>query len=263
MIKLIAADLDGTLLNDKKQLGPDFWETEAQLNRKGIYLTLASGRQYYTLLDAFDAIKDRAIFIAENGTYVVYKGEELHLDAMNMASAIPLIETGRKIKGAHLIVCGKRSAYVESTDEAFLNEVRLYYKRHQIVDDLTQVNDHILKVTSCDFNGSAINSYPHFKPFENDYTVAISGEIYLDITNKTANKGIAIQKIQQKLGILPEETLAFGDFLNDLEMLQAAKYSYAMKNAHPEIIETANYITEFDNNNNGVLEVIKRLCLVN
>jgi hydroxymethylpyrimidine pyrophosphatase-like HAD family hydrolase len=46
-------------------------------------------------------------------------------------------------------------------------------------------------------------------------------------------------------------------------MLQAAKFSYAMKNAHPEIIKTANYITEFDNNNNGVLEVIKKLCLGN
>lgn len=263
MIKLIAADLDGTLLNDQKQLASDFWQIEAQLHSKGIYFTIASGRQYYTLLEAFGTIQDRTIFIAENGTYVVYRGEELHIDAMDMASAIRLIETGRKIEGAHLIVCGKRSAYVESTDEDFLKEVRLYYKRHEIVEDLTKVEDDILKVTSCDFNGSSNNSYPHFKTFENDFTVAVSGEIYLDMTSKTANKGVAIKKIQQKLGINPEETLAFGDFPNDLEMLQAAKYSYAMKNAHPAIIEAANYITEFDNNNNGVLEVIKKLCFSN
>jgi hypothetical protein len=50
----------------------------------------------------------------------MYKGEELHVDAMDMDSAVRLIETGRRIEGAHLIVCGKRSAYVESTNEAFL-----------------------------------------------------------------------------------------------------------------------------------------------
>lgn len=263
MIKLIAADLDGTLLNDQKQLGHDFWDVEQQLHRKGIYLTMASGRQYYTLLETFESIQDRTIFIAENGTYVVYKGEELHIDAMDMDSAIQLIETGREIDGAHLIVCGKRSAYLESTNEAFLNEVRTYYKRHQIVDDLTKVKDDILKVTTFDFNDSFINSYPHFQPFENDFTVAVSGKMYLDVTNKTANKGTALERIQQKFNITSEETLAFGDFLNDLEMLQTAKYSYAMKNAHPAIIETANYVTDFDNNNNGVLEVIKRLCLGN
>lgn len=49
--------------------------------------------------------------------------------------------------------------------------------------------------------------------------------------------------------------------MNDIEMMQTAQYSYAMKNAHPDIIKAANYITEYDNNNNGVIEVIKQICL--
>jgi Cof subfamily protein (haloacid dehalogenase superfamily) len=261
MIKLIAADLDGTLLNDQKQLGPDFWEVEKKLRAKGIYFAMASGRQYYTLMETFEPIKDHIIFIAENGTYVIYKGEVLHLNAMNMASAKQFIEIGRKIKDAYIIACGKSAAYVESPNEAFLKEVRTYYKRYQIVDDLTQVDDDILKVTMCDFDDASVNSYPYFKSLESCYTVAVSGKIWLDITLGTANKGTAIEKIQEKMGISPDETLAFGDFFNDIEMLQAAKYSYAMKNAHPDIIKAAKYVTEFDNNHNGVLEVIKKLCL--
>ena len=56
--------------------------------------------------------------------------------------------------------------------------------------------------------------------------------------------------------------MVFGDYLNDLEMMQNAKYSYAMKNAHPEIIKVSNFVTKYDNNENGVVRTIRELGLV-
>lgn len=262
MIKLIVTDMDGTLLNDKHDLPSEFWEIEELLNNKGILVAVASGRQYYNLESKFERIKDRMIFFAENGTYVVHKGKELFLNALDPEAAMEFIDIGRKIDGAQLILCGKESAYVESKDEAFYNEIKQYYERLQIVEDLKMVEDTFLKVTICDFQGVEKNSYLHFKKYEENFKVAIAADIFLDITSLTANKGTAIKKIQESLNISPDETLVFGDYLNDLEMMQNASHSYAMKNAHPEIINASKFVTEFTNNENGVLNTIEVLGLL-
>lgn len=260
-IKLIVSDLDGTLLNSKHELPSDFWEVEQKLNDKNILLAIASGRQLFNIMHVFDRIKAHTIFLAENGTYAFYQGKEIFVNPMPNEKAIVFIKIGRTVPNAFVILCGKNAAYVENTDERFLNEVRKYYTKLEIVPDLTQIEDTVLKVTLCDFDDVPTNSYRYFKQFSSDFKVAISGTIWLDITNFTANKGVAIEKIQEQFNISFEETMVFGDFLNDYEMMQTAKYSFAMKNAHPEIIKVSNYSTDFDNNNDGVTNAIKKFVL--
>ncbi len=111
----------------------------------------------------------------------------------------------------------------------FMNEVNKYYTELKIVDDLTKVDDDILKLAVCDFIGSEENSYTHYKKFEERYKVVISGKIWLDLMMPDANKGKAVEMIQKKLGISYDETMVFGDYLNDLEMMSTGKYSFAMK----------------------------------
>lgn len=260
-IKLIVSDLDGTLLNSKHELPSDFWEVEQKLNDKNILLAIASGRQLFNIMHVFDRIKARTIFLAENGTYAFYQGKEIFVNPMPNENAIDFIKIGRTVPNAFVILCGKNAAYVENTDERFLNEVQNYYTKLEIVPDLTQVKDTILKVTLCDFDDVPTNSYRYFKQFSSDFKVAISGTIWLDITSFTANKGVAIEKIQEQFNISFDQTMVFGDFLNDYEMMQNAKYSFAMKNAHPEIIKVSNYSTDFDNNNDGVTNAIKKFVL--
>jgi Cof subfamily protein (haloacid dehalogenase superfamily) len=259
MIKLIVADLDGTLLDSNHQLPIDFWEVEERLFQKNILFAIATGRQFYNVIQLFDKIKERTLFLAENGTYGFFKGNEIFVNPLPKNNAVRFIEIGRKIPNSNVIFCGKNSAYVESNDIKFLTEVRKYYEKLEIVSDLTKIDDEVLKITICDFGDVPTNSYIYFKEFETDFKVAISGAIWLDITNFTANKGVAISKIQKEFNILEEETMVFGDFLNDYEMMKTAKYSYAMQNAHPEIVKIANFRTTFDNNNNGVTQTIKQI----
>lgn len=262
MIKLIVADMDGTLLNDKHELHPEFWEIEEELSNDGILFAVASGRQYYNLESNFERIKDRMIFFSENGTHVVHKGKELYVNELDPKAAKNFIKIGRELEDVQVVLCGKGSAYIESKDEKFVKEIKKYYTRLEYVEDLTTVEDTVLKVTLCDWKGVEENSYNHFKEFENEYKVAIAARIFLDITSKSANKGNAIKGVQDELGISPEETLVFGDYLNDLEMMQNAKHSYAMKNAHPEILKISKFSTKFDNNENGVLRTIEDLGLL-
>ncbi len=261
MIQLIVADMDGTLLDNNKQLPADFWETEQLLHDKNILFAVASGRQFYNLIEVFDKIKERTIFLADNGTFIWYKGETLFIDPLDGNAANTIILTGRKIPDAYLILCGKNAAYVENSDERFLKILYQHYSKVEIVEDLTKVDDVILKVTLADFRSSETNSATFYKYLKTDLNVAVSGLNWLDITNRSANKGNGLKKIQQKLGISFDETMVFGDFLNDLEMMASAKYSYAMKNAHPEILKVSGFVTAFDNNESGVTKTIREFIL--
>ena len=261
MIKLVVTDIDGTLLDDNKNLSPDFWETIGLLARKNIIFSVASGRQYYTLAHQFAPIAADMLFLAENGTYVAYKNRELFTLPLDLAAARDLIKTGRTITGAYPILCGKNSAYVENDSEQFIAYTKRYYEKYRRVDDLLKVEDTILKVTMFDFHDAEKHACPHFKPYAHRYKIAAAGKRWVDITALTANKGAALRRVQQQLGISPDETLVFGDYLNDLEMMREATYSYAMKNAHPEIIKAARFVTERDNNDHGVVATIRELCL--
>ena len=255
MIKLIASDMDGTLLNDKNEIHEEFYKVFQELKKKNIIFAAASGRQYYNLAKRFEKIKDDMMFIAENGTFVVYKGEELLLNALDKETAIELIKIGRDIKESYVVLCGKKSAYIESKDERLIKEVEKYYEEYKIVNDLTKVEDDILKVTICDFIGSEENSYTYYNE---KLQVSVSGQIWLDITDKGVNKGLAINKLQELLNIKHEETMVFGDYLNDLEMMESAYHSYAMENAHDDLKKVARFRAK-KNTENGVVEKIKEV----
>ncbi|HTF82275.1 MAG TPA: HAD family hydrolase [Cytophagales bacterium] len=260
MIKLIVTDLDGTLLDKDRQLRPEFWTLEQKLADHNILFAVASGRQYFNLLDLFERAKDRILFLAEDGTYIVYKGEELRLMPMKEPAVCNIIDQARTLENVHIVLCGKNSAYVEDSDEDFLQEARKYYKKIALVDDLKYVQDTFLKITLCDFNGAEKNSLQHFKDQNDSFNVALAGEIWLDLTGVSAHKGTAITFIQDLFDISPEETLVFGDFLNDKDMMPVATHSYAMQNAEPELKEAARHVTEKDNDKQGVIDIIYKLC---
>jgi Cof subfamily protein (haloacid dehalogenase superfamily) len=273
-IRLIVTDMDGTLLDDGKRLPPGLWETLAGLRRRGVLFSPASGRQYATLAREFAEVADGTVFIAENGTYVVRDGVELSSDPLAPGVAADVVRTVRRLVADGVdvgaVVCGKRSAYVERGDEAFLAEVRRYYVEHRVVEDATALDDDVIKVALFDFGSAerttapALRSLaarlPHSRPRSSGGTptVVVSGEHWVDVMNRTANKGAALRRLQRELGITPAQTMVFGDYLNDLEMLDAAEWSFAMANAHPDVIARARHLAP-SNNDNGVLRTIARV----
>jgi Cof subfamily protein (haloacid dehalogenase superfamily) len=258
-IRFVAADMDGTLLNGRHELSPEFFPVYEKMKEKGVLFAAASGRQFFNLYNRFKSISDEVIFIAENGSYVVHKGEDLLVQDMHRDDVKRLLTEVRKIPNAFPILCGKKGAYIEDAFPSFIEHVEMYYDRYWQVDNLSDVeDDRFLKIAICDLAGSEQNSYPHFCHELDNLQVKISGSIWLDLSHKLANKGKAIALIQSRYGISMEETMVFGDYLNDLEMMYQAGYSFAMENAHPDIKHAAKYLAA-SNEENGVIEVLKQM----
>ncbi|MGW1721541.1 Cof-type HAD-IIB family hydrolase [Streptomyces sp. NPDC002306] len=261
-IRLIVTDMDGTLLDDDKRPPAGLWETLALLRERGVLFSPASGRQYATLERQFAEVAEGMVFIAENGTYVVRDGVELSSDPLETAVAHEVVRAARRLvaEGVDMgaVLCGKKSAYVERTDEAFLAEVRRYYLELRIVEDVTAVDDDIIKVALFDFGAAERTTAPALAPFAATHQVVVSGEHWVDVMNRTADKGAAVRRLQRDLGITPAQTMVFGDYLNDLEMLDTAEWSFAMANAHPEVVRRARHLAP-SNNDNGVLRTIARV----
>ena len=251
--------MDGTLLNDQGQLPLDFPSIFSQLNERNIIFAAASGRQYFSLKNTFLPFSDEMLFIAENGTLVMFKGEELYFNPLEQKHIPELLTIASTLDNAYPVLCGKKSAYIEATDPRFVNEIKKYYAKYEIVDSLFDVQDDILKLSICDFIDAEKNANAAFAPrYSDKLQVTVSGKMWVDMTHKTASKGTAIKYLQEKLNISFEQTMVFGDYFNDVTLLENAFHSYAMENAHPDVKKHARF-TAPSNNNNGVIQVIKQI----
>lgn len=260
-IKLIVSDMDGTLLRSNHELSPEFKTVYKQLQEKGIHFVPASGRQFYSITSYFEDEKENMAIIAENGTYVTNKGVEIFIDELNSDLLKDVILESRKIEGANLVLAGKKSAYIESKDEAFKAFFKNFYTRNTEVDDLLEVikEEKIIKIAIQHSKGAEKNLYPNLQSFEkHGVKVVVSGEVWIDIMNEDTNKGKALKELQDKLGITEDETMVFGDYMNDIEMLKLAKFSFAMQNAHQSVKNISNYEAP-SNDEDGVIQIIKKV----
>lgn len=261
MIKLIASDLDGTLLDEHKNLPPRFFETLDILSSHGVTFIAASGRSYTTLHENFMPRSDEMCFICDNGACVVENGIITEKDTLSRQATHRIIKACEAIENIHLILCGAHGSHITPYSPWFVNEVDKYYVNRNIVPDLYAVEDDIFKIAICDMAGSASNVYPILAPlFKDELNLAVSGDVWMDVMNKDVNKGSALEKIQQRLGITPEETMAFGDYYNDVELLKRAKYSFVMENSNKDMKQYGNYIAR-SNRENGVMQAINQYVL--
>ena len=257
-VKMVVTDMDGTLLNSKHEVSDRFFELFEELKSRNIIFVAASGRQYNSILDKLQSIKEDIVFVAENGGYVLHKDKELLATTLPKNKRRIVLDVLGQVKNIHPVLCGKQKAYLTGDSNAFSDLLKQYYSSFEIVDDLTAVDTEILKIAVYHFESSEQFIYPAVKHLEGDLKVKVSGANWVDISSPNANKGYALDLIQKKYNITPEETMVFGDYNNDLEMLALAEYSFAMENAHPNVKKVANYLTA-SNDNLGVERVLEKL----
>lgn len=261
MIKLIASDMDGTLLDDEKRLPPDFGEVFGALQSRGIPLVVASGRSYVSLEEYLREMPGAQACICDNGAYVLEGGKLADVREIPRENLLKLLKASGDIDGIDLVLSGIHGTYYKRSDSGYYKLVEQYYSNHVLVTDFESVDDVIFKVGLSDRSGPLCHSYPIlYERVGELFDLGISGDHWIDITNRGVTKGAAVKRLQALFGVTPEETMTFGDNFNDIEMLGCARYSFAMENAAAEIQKHANYIAK-SNREYGVIEAIRRYVL--
>ena len=250
--------MDGTLLNSNHEVSNKFFQLFEELKKRDIRFVAASGRQYNSIVDKLNTIKDDIIIVAENGAFVKEQGQELLATPLNQTTTNNVIELLRNVAGIHPVLCGKNNAYINGNSDKFISKLREYYSEFSILNDIASFDGEVLKIAIYHFESSEKYILPLVEHLESKLKVKVSGEHWLDISHMNANKGYALQHIQEKYGISRQETLVFGDYNNDLEMLAMADLSFAMANAHPNVTAAANYRTK-SNDENGVEDILEKL----
>lgn len=261
MIKLIASDIDGTLVRDgESKLNPELIEVISKLGEKGIVFVAASGRSVVSQEKLFAPIRDKIYYISCNGTYVGKFGECLHCSYIKPEHVKEIIRDTRDYPDCTLFLNIDRGYYTDSKDKKVIEWVETGYREKVIqVEDLLTVDEKIIKVCLYDPKHQAgITGKALMDKWRDRLSVVTAGTMWLDFFDKNASKGAALSMLQDMLGVTPEETMAFGDQMNDIELLKQADYSYAIGNAIPEVKQTARFIAD-TNVNNGVLKVLKTL----
>ncbi|WP_286959882.1 MULTISPECIES: Cof-type HAD-IIB family hydrolase [Arsenicicoccus] len=260
-VRLVVADMDGTLLDESGAVPAGFWGLLSLMGERGITFVPASGRQLATLQRVFERAPQGLSYIAENGMLVVHDDEVVSTTTVSADITREVVDTVRVAAREHdlgLVVCGVRSAYVERNDPAFLAECEKYYARLEVVGDLHAVEDDVLKLAVYDFEDAERHVDAIFGEVARTQQVVLSGQHWIDIMAPGVHKGHGVRALQSRLGVTSAQTVVLGDYLNDLQMLDTATWSFAMANAHPDLIESAAYLAP-RNTEDGVVRVLTHL----
>ncbi len=259
-MKLLATDMDGTFLRDDKSYSEEFNDLYPKLIDKGIRFVIASGNQYEALYCKFaDEIKDDLYYLCENGTKIVYQGKTIYTETINKEDAREIIEILKEIKDCMIVVSGSKHAYISKEYKCKQDFIDLFMKNVKFVDSYDEIDDDILKFSIASFDDLMEERINTIKPKLKDHLKLVTtGNVWFDIFYKDINKGTGLKHLFELLDIKSEEAGAFGDQMNDYEMLETVKYGYAMANAVEPVRKIAYQVID-SNENDGVIKKLKEI----
>ena len=257
-IRLIASDMDATLLDEHSQLPADFEQTIHALAALGIRFAPASGRPLYTLEELFPTLRQELVFIGDNGGAVRWQGQDLFVSEMPPEGWRALNRLTRE-HGDIAVLCGLESAYVEKQYAAYDAVMKQFYTRVEYVDRLEDVTAPADKFTIYLPRHDAQAAYNSvYASQRGTYSVAVAGECWVDIMNPGVHKGAALETLGRLWGLPPESMMAFGDTYNDAEMLRTAKYGFLMENGSVPLRASVPFLAP-SHREAGVMQILQKV----
>lgn len=237
MIKFIASDLDGTILQKGAQeIDRETVRVLNDITKKGVLFAPASGRQITSLKRLFREVEQDLVYICENGALVKYKDETLMKCAMERELGIAIMKDIYSVPNCEILLSGEETSYLMPKSEAYVHRIRDIVKNNvTIIKDFSEVKEEFIKISVCDMSGIAHSSRHFLEKWSGKTQAAVSGELYLDFNAIGVNKGRAVRAVLEYFGILKEEAAVFGDNYNDIEMFHEAAHSFVMETAVEDV----------------------------
>lgn len=233
MIRLIATDLDGTLLQKDGTLPEGTFEVVDELKRLGIRFAASSGRQYGNLRRLFGPVAADMAFVCENGALCMMDGQEAGVIAMDADMVNEAVEDIERC-GMELLISGRHTCYMLDHNRAYTDDI-IYRLRNTVtmIESIEEIDEPILKVSGCLSTGVQDVAPGLLAKWSGRLTATVSGRDWFDFT--VANKGMGIRMLMRHMGLEPKEVAAFGDNFNDETMLDAVGYPFVMAHADPAL----------------------------
>lgn len=269
MYKIIALDIDGTLLNSKKEITQEVYDAIFDAKKQGFKVVLATGRPLAgveTFLEKLNLTNENDYVICFNGALVQEVKTKKIITDIDM--------TVDDFKLIYNKICKPNNSFIHintptnlitphkitpkyTTYEATLNKINVEFISEDKIDSSIKFCK-VMIIDEPEIIENVIKSIP--KEFFDKYTIVRSAPFFLEFLNKKANKGNALKYLCQNLEIPIEDAIAVGDEENDKHMIEIAGLGVAMGNARDSIKQIAKYITD-TNDNNGVAKVINKFLL--
>ncbi|MBK9153005.1 MAG: HAD family phosphatase [Chloracidobacterium sp.] len=285
MIKLLALDLDGTLLNSRGKIADENREAIIAAENAGVLVTIATGRRFRDARPVGLELELNAPMITHNGALIKYAGslESVAADILHLETTREIVQAGKRYGGDALVSAdphGKGSMLYDrvSKDNIPLQRYLAWSERLHgpeagdaviHVSDLhAALSDH--EVIHISFSGACEPMAELLEFLRRDLgdSVTILPTVYphldftlIDILPPNASKGVGVQRLASIDQIGPENVMVIGDNFNDIEMLEYAGTPVIMGNADPGLLERAEFYTTLSNDESGVAAAIERFIL--
>jgi len=266
--KLIAADMDGTLVNDKSELTERTKAAIIKSVEAGLFFITATGRPFCNVQGVNELFDKDMPFIVFNGAaaYMGKSGKLLFERFLDFELAKEAFNIGQKLGMAQVIWTGPQLWANRRCDETLQYASFSQGLDMSTVSDLAAIKDEVRGVSKVLWIDDPVNikrlSGEMNALFGNRLQCVSSMPHFLEFISNDAGKGTALAEIGRLLGVESSEMIAVGDGYNDVSMLKYAGYSVAVENAPDDIKAICDYVT-LSNNNDGVAEVIDKLLLWN
>lgn len=262
MIRLIASDIDGTLIKDSTpDMYPEMFQIIRELKEKGIVFCAASGRQYASVRRVFHEVADDIAYIVENGAHIRYQGKDISITPMKREHVEGIMAMLRPYYGeCETVISTAKGSLIESKNQEFLNLLTYGYRNSfRQVEDVLAEDEEIIKIAI--YHKGSIRELGEntlIPAWKDKVKACMAGDEWVDFMDASVDKGNALKVLQNYLGIDKSQTMAFGDNNNDIGMMLAAGESYAVENAVEEVKKAAGKICP-GYEDKGVYHIIKKM----
>ncbi len=234
-VRLVASDMDGTLLDESSQVPPETFALVRDLRKRGIRFAVASGRRFDTLRELFSPVGEFVDFVASNGAQVYAEGRLLDREVFSYAALVRLAQVTALFDSMHLVLFDSIRSFLLEPEANYGREVDKDLPEPLEVGVMPGPEVSVVKASVyCDEDPMDL-AYILTREMGDEFVFAPSGKRWIDVMQRGVSKATGVRQIMARYGIGPEETMAFGDSMNDYELLRTVGFPRAMGNARSAV----------------------------
>lgn len=247
LIRLIASDMDGTLLDEHSEVPPETYDLILALREKGVHFAASSGRRFDRLCQFFAPVRDKMDFVAANGAQVYVDGELVDREVFSHLGIRRLAKTVGKFESLHMALFDDEKSFLLDDEDKFVREIDKDLPNAERIWYLPGPDASILKISIYCEDGHVMDyAYALSRELGDEFLFAPSGTHWIDALQRGVNKATGIEQVMAHHGITRDEVMAFGDSMNDYEIIRFVGTGCAMANGRPALKAVANRVIGYN-----------------